>query len=194
VLSGKPARLRRGADLQLVANGLDFVVADNTIVKASTRGPAEIDFLPRGKGQAAAFDRWHIELPGSAHVDERRLVVAKGGRLEAFDADGKLALQARADRVEATLERTREGVRAKQVRGLGNVEITSLGEQSTTVTADRLDFTPGSNRVDVRGNARVKTEGGPRDVRFEHLVFLVTEDGIDLKRASQIKVSGNPSR
>ncbi|MHC4492463.1 MAG: hypothetical protein ACYTDU_12640, partial [Planctomycetota bacterium] len=118
----------------------------------------------------------------------------KGGRLEAFDKDGKLVLKARANRVEATLERTKEGVRARQVRGMGGVEITSFGDRPTTVTADRLDFSPGSNRVDVRGNARAKAEGGPRDVRFEHLVFLVTEDGIDLKRASQIKIRGDSSR
>ncbi|MHC4162419.1 MAG: hypothetical protein ACYSUM_09845 [Planctomycetota bacterium] len=194
VLLGTPARLRRGEDLQLVAEGLDLVVVENAVVAAQTRGSAKLDFLPHGKGQAAAFDRWHVELFGPAHVDERRLTVAKGGRLEAFDKDGKLALKARANRVEATLERTKEGVRARQVRGMGGVEITSFGDRPTTVTADRLDFSPGSNRVDVRGNARAKAEGGPRDVRFEHLVFLVTEDGIDLKRASQIKIRGDSSR
>jgi hypothetical protein len=194
VLRGAPARLRRGEDLQLVAEGLDFVVIKNAVVSAQTRGSATIDFLPRGKGQAAAFDRWHVELSGPARVDERRLIVAKGGRLEAFDKDGKPALRARANRVEATLERTKTGVRVLEVRGLGGVEITSLGDQPTTVTADRLDFLPGSNRVDVRGNARVKGAAGARDVEFEHLVFLVAKDGIDLKRASQIKISGNSSR
>jgi hypothetical protein len=190
-LRGAPARLRRGRDLQLVATGLDVVVLENVVVEARTHGKVTIDFLPRGKGQAAAFDRWHVELFGPAHVDEKRLTVAKGGRLEAFDQDGKLALKGRANRVEATLERTAEGVRVRQVRGLKGVEITSIGDQPTTVTADRLDFSPGTNRVDVRGNAAVKTAGGPRDVRFEHLVFLVTEDGIDLKRASQIRIRGD---
>jgi hypothetical protein len=194
ILRGTPARLRRGEDLLLVATRLDVVVAKNVVVEARTHGKVTIDFLPRGKGQAAAFDRWHVELFGAAHVDEKRLTVAKGGRLEAYDQDGKLALEARANRVEATLERTAEGVLVRQVRGLKGVEITSIGDQPTTVTADRLDFAPGSNRVDVRGNARVKTEGGPGDVRFEHLVFLVTDDGIDLKRASQIKIRGDSSR
>ena len=192
ILSG--ARLRRGEDLQLVAEGIDFVVAGNTIVEAQTRGSAKIDFLPRGKGQAAAFDRWRVELFGPAQVDEKRLTVAKGGRLEAFDTDGKLALKARANRVEATLERTAGGVRARRLRGMGGVEITSVGDQPATVTADRLDFLPGSNRVDVHGNARVQAEGWPREVHFERIVFLVTEDGIDLQRASRIRIKGDKPR
>ncbi|MHC4818624.1 MAG: hypothetical protein ACYTF8_11270, partial [Planctomycetota bacterium] len=194
VLSGAPARLRRGADLQLVAEGFDFKVAKNAVVEASTRGAATVDFLPRGKGQAAAFDRWHVELFGPARVDEKRLTIAKGGRLEAFDTDGKLALKARANRVEATLERTEGGVRARQLRGLGGVEITSVGDQPATVTADRLDFLPGSNRVDVHGHARVQAEGWPREVHFERIVFLVTEDGIDLKRAVRIRIKGDKPR
>jgi len=194
VLSGAPARLRRGADLQLVAEGFDFKVVENAVVEARTRGTATVDFLPRGKGQAAAFDRWHVELLGPAHVDEKRLTIAKGGRLEAFDTNGKLALKARANRVEATLERTEGGVRARQLRGMGGVEITSVGDQPATVTADRLDFLPGSNRVEVHGNARVQAEGWPREVHFERIVFLVTDDGIDLKRASRIRIKGDKPR
>lgn len=193
-LSGSPARLRRGRQLQLVAEAFEFVAAKNTIVKAQTHGKAEIHFLPRDTAKAAAFARWHAELFGPAQVDEKTLTVAKGGHLEAYDKAGTLALEARAGRVEATLVRTGDTVRVEQVRGLRGVEITSLGDQPTRVTAERLDFTPGSNRVDVRGNAAVKTEGETGDVRFEHLVFLVTEGGIDLKRMSRIRIRGDASR
>lgn len=194
VLRGAPSRLRRGRQLQLVAEAFEFVVAENTIVKAQTRGKAKVHFLPRDTAEPAAFARWYAELFGPALVDQKRLTVAKGGRLEAYDQDRKLALTARANRVEATLVRAGDTVRVEQVRGLNGIEITSLADPATTVTADRLAFTPGSNRVDVRGNAEVKTEGEAADVRFEHLVFLVTKDGIDLKRMSRIRIRGGTPR
>jgi hypothetical protein len=58
------------------------------------------------------------------------------------------------------------------------------------VRAERLRFRPGSDEVEILGNGRVEAEGWPRDVAFGRLVFVLVEDGIDLRRASTVEVGG----
>ena len=55
-------------------------------------------------------------------------------------------------------------------------------------TAERLSFRAGAREVRILGNAAVEAKGWPREVRFRELLFTLTADGIDLKRASEIEV------
>jgi len=62
------------------------------------------------------------------------------------------------------------------------------GKEKATVTANQLGFLVGKREVDLRGNARVKARGWTPEATFEHLVFVLTKDGVDLRRASEISV------
>jgi lipopolysaccharide export system protein LptA len=189
-LTGKPALLRRGDELQVAATGFECLIVENEVEEALATGAVAIDFRPRRprETEAAAFAHWRIELDGPAQLRQQRLVAARGGRLRAFDAQGEPGLAARARQVVVTLERTREGLRARALQGGGGVEIERLGKDPAKVTADRLDYRAGSRRVEIHGNARVEARGWPREMRFERVVFVITKDGIDLQRATGIEV------
>jgi hypothetical protein len=90
--------------------------------------------------------------------------------------------------VEILLDLSGKSITAKEIRGSGGVRIEGRGKSAATVTADRLSCVAGTREVRVSGNAHVVAEGWPRDVRFRDLLFALTKDGIDLRRASDIEV------
>jgi len=189
-LAGAPARVVRGTDIHVTAAGFDLQVKDNDITNARSHGAAVIDYRPSKKQKAglASFRRWHIELDGPAVLDGLRLTVADGARLQAFGPKDAPALKASARRVEITLERKDGRVGVQRLEGAGGVVIERLGKDAAKVTAKRLAYGAGTRRVDIYGNAQVEAEGWPREVRFEQVVFRLTKDGIDLERASRVKI------
>ncbi len=56
------------------------------------------------------------------------------------------------------------------------------------MSADRLTYVDGTRRIDMHGGAQVEAKGWRHDIRFERVVFVLTKDGVDLKRASQVEV------
>jgi hypothetical protein len=189
-LLGEPARLRRGDEIALVApKGLTLRLAEGRVAEGSSLGPSTIDYRPVAiDGKApGGFDRWVAELQGPAKFEGDRLVVAAGARLRASEG-GREALVAEAKRVELLLDVAGKAVRMREMLGSRGVRVESLGKEPAVVTADRLSFTAGTREVRVAGDAQVAAAGWPREVRFREVLFALTKDGIDLKRASDIAV------
>lgn len=94
-----------------------------------------------------------------------------------------------ASRVRILLERSKEGKFAPaRIDGDGGVLVQGHGKTPAKVTARRLSYEPGSGRVEMLGRARVVAEGWSSEVTFERVVFVVGEDGVELKRASGVAV------
>jgi len=187
VLTGEPAVVARGDELRVQAPGFDVRLDAGEVVSLTARGEASAEYAPPASDKAP-YRRWRIRLGGPATFRGDELVVEEGGSLEAFDADDKPVLRARAGRVAVTMARKGKGWTAGKIEGGRGVEVESLGEKGAKVTADRLSFAAGSRDVEIFGNARVEAKGWPREVRFEHLLFTLEEKGIDLKKASEIDV------
>jgi len=189
VLRGEPARLRQGDDVAVAAPGFELVWKGDAIQAADTLGAAVVDYTQRGEPdpRLGRFVRWHVELAGPARLRGAMLTVPDGARLEAFDEKG-LSLRAHARRVRLELARAKGGWEPRRLVGERGVKVESLGTRAATVEADRLRYEAGTREVALLGRARVFAEGWPRRVRFRQVVFELTKDGIDLKRASDVEV------
>jgi hypothetical protein len=189
-LLGDPARLRRGEEVSLVApKGLTLTMAGGRVAEGSSLGAATIDYRPVAvEGRTPGdFDLWVAELLGPARFDGDRVVIAAGARLRG-SAGGREALVAEAKRVEILLDVSGKAVRVREIVGSKGVRVESRGKEPAAVTADRLSFAAGTREVRVAGEAQVTAEGWPREVRFREVLFALTKDGIDLKRATDIEV------
>ena len=51
-----------------------------------------------------------------------------------------------------------------------------------------MEFWIGRKELDLRGDARVKAEGWAPEATFQRLIFQLTKDGVDLKRAADISI------
>ncbi len=189
-LLGSPARLRRGEEISLVApKGLSLRMEKGAVVEGSSLGPSMIDYRPTAPadGKDPGFRRWLAELKGPARFDKDRVVVAAGAKLLGWDGE-KDAIVSEAKRVEILLDVSEGKIAGREIRGSGGVRVEGRGTSPTTVTADRLSYVAGTREVRVSGNAHVVADGWPRDVRFRDLLFALTKEGIDLRRASDIEV------
>lgn len=184
-LLGGPARLRRGGEMSLVApKGLTLRIEEGKIVEGSSLGPATIDY----RGQTGGFTRWLADLKGPARFEGDRVVVALGAKLTGFDGERE-ALVGEAKRVELLLDVSGKEITVREIRGSNGVRVEGRGGKApAVVTAAQLSCVAGTREVRVAGDAQVAAEGWPRDVRFRELVFVLTKEGIDLKRASDIEV------
>ena len=188
-LEGAPAVVARGEDLRVSAKGFVLELEGRELAAARSTGPAQVDVKPAA-ARAGDFSRWHIELKGPARLSGDLLVVDAGARIEGFDPKDRPAVRADANRVEVALERGEGGWTARELRAGKGVVVEGLGDRPAKVTAERLAYVPGTRRVDVYGGAEVVAEGWPSKVRFEKVVFVVTKDGVDLRRASGVAVEG----
>ncbi len=189
-LHGEPARLRRGEEISLVApKGLSLRMEKGAVVEGSSLGPSTIDYMPPADpdGKDPGFRRWLAELKGPARFEGDRVVIAAGAKLLAWDGEND-AIAGEAKRVEILLDVKEGAIAAKEIKGSGGVRVEGKGKTPAVVTADRLSYVAGTREVRVSGNARVAAEGWPRDLRFRDLLFALTKDGIDLRRASDIEV------
>ena len=190
-LLGKPAHLRRGEEMDVVAtDGLTMKIEEGRVVEGSSLGPVAIDYRPPPPAEGAASDgfrRWRVELKGPARFDGDRVVVAKGAKLKGSDGE-RDTLFAEAARVEIALDLSGKKVTVKEIAGSGGVRVEGRGKQPAVVTAQRLSYGAGTGEVRVHGDARVVAEGWPREVRFRELLFVLTKDGVDLRRASDVEV------
>ncbi|MDH3591830.1 MAG: LptA/OstA family protein [Planctomycetota bacterium] len=180
-LDGEPATVAQGDDLVVSAKSFSAQLRDDQVVRLETAGAADAYYETR----AGELRRWHIRFRGPALLEGRRLVIDDGADLAAFDAVQSKRLVGRAGRVVVELDAKRKPIGLK---GSGGVTLESLGKRAAKVDAQRLSYTVGSKRVVMRDRARVRAEGWPREVRFGLVVFTVTKDGVDLKRASEIEV------
>ena len=189
VLRGTPAILKRGEGLVIeAAEGFELILKDNEIADATTLGPARIDFIVPDTDEGAVR-RWKIALRGPATLAGAKVLVKKGASLQGYDKDGKLLIDGSVNRVAVELTRDKDGTWApRSFVGDKGVRVVGHGERAATVTAKSLSFVVGTRRVDVRGSARVTAKGWAPEVTFEHVVFTLEEDGVDLKRASRISV------
>ncbi len=189
-LLGAPARLRRGDEISLVApKGLSLRIEEGQVVEGSSLGPSTIDYRPAAApdGKTGGFARWLADLKGPARFEGDRVVVAKGAKLAGFDGE-RDAILGEAQRVEILLDVSGKSVAVKEIRGSKGVRVEGRGKTPAVVTADRLSYAAGTREVRVAGDAQVAAEGWPRDVRFRELLFALTKEGIDLRRASDIEV------
>ena len=174
---GSPAVIKKGKGISLTAEGFDLILADGRLREARSRGPA-----------VAEFEAWHIEVNGPVLFDGK--VVRIRSKTTIVNRETKLS--ATAGRVELFVEEKDGVFGAKRLEAGGGVVVKSQGKTPATVTADGLTYAVGSRRVDVFGSARVQSKGWPANLRFKRVVFLLTDDGIDLKRASDIEVRRKP--
>jgi lipopolysaccharide assembly outer membrane protein LptD (OstA) len=144
------------------------------------------------EAKGPAYALWRISLRGPALFTDGALSVPAGARLAGYrkGAD-KPEVEADAGRVTVVLTRKDGALAAERVTGEGGVSIRSRG---TRVVARRLVYEAGGGDVDAFGDVRVEAADWPREVRFRHVVFRLTEDGIDLRKASDIEVrpAGKP--
>lgn len=189
-LLGDPARLRRGDEMALVApKGLTLRLEEGRVAEGSSLGPSTIDYRPVAVDgrKAGDFDRWIAELNGPARFDGDRVVIAAGAKLRGSEG-GREVLVAEAKRVEILLDVSGRDVQVREITGSRGVRVEGRGKEPAVVTADGMSFAAGTREVRVAGNAQVTAEGWPRDVRFREVLFALTKDGIDLKRATDIEV------
>jgi hypothetical protein len=189
-LLGEPARLRRAEEIALVApKGLTLRLEEGGVVEGSSLGPMTIDYRPpAGKGEAAAgFDSWTAELKGPAKFEGDRIVIPLGARLQGASG-GSARVVAEAGYVVILLDIAAKPVRVNEISGFRGVRVESLGKEPAVVKAERLSFAAGTREVRVAGDAQVTAAGWPREVRFREVLFALTDEGIDLKRASDIEV------
>ncbi len=195
VLLGSPARVERGSGLKVVSEGFDVRILDGRPVSARTHGPATLDFVPeKGKPLPIAgkiqpsFSRWHAVIQGPCEVGGEVVRIPAGARLTAFGASGEEAVSARARSVVLTLRRTPEGLVPLRIEGGRGVEMIRGGRKPATVRAQRFRYEAGSREIDLLGNGSVDGEGWASGVTYERLVFVLHEEGVDLKRASRVAV------
>ncbi len=189
-LLGAPARLHRGEEISLVApKGLSLRIENGRVVEGSSLGPATIDYRPalRENAKARGFRRWLAELKGPARFEGDRVIVALGAKFAGSDGE-RDALVAEAGRVEILLDVSEKAVTVKEITGSKGVRVESRGKEPAVVTANRLSYRALTGEVRVSGDAQVVAQGWPRDVRFRELLFALTKEGIDLRRASDIEV------
>jgi len=195
LLLGGPARLGRGGDLKVQSEGFDLRIVDGRPASARTRGPALLDFVP-GKDRALSiggklspsFSRWHVAIDGPCDVGGEVVRIPAGARLVAFGTKGEEALTARARSVVLTMRRTAEGVVPVRLEGGRGVEMVRLGRKPATVRARRFRYEAGSKEIELLGDGSVEGEGWASGARYERLVFVLHDEGVDLRRASRVAV------
>lgn len=193
VLNGEPALVRRTDELVLRAPGFDLRLVDGNVAEARTRGAAAIEYRPAAdaKTRGPAYARWRIALRGPAVFTDGALSIPAGAQLAGYrKGEEKPDVEADAGHVMIALVRRKGALAAERVTGKGGVTIRSRGAR---VVAQRLVYEAGGGDVDAFGDVRVEARDWPREVRFRHVVFRLTDDGIDLREASDIEVrtSGN---
>jgi hypothetical protein len=62
------------------------------------------------------------------------------------------------------------------------------GKREITTTAEGMSYVVGTRQVHIYGGARVQAEGWSPKLSFERLMFVLTKDGVDLKRASKVEI------
>ncbi|MHC4933029.1 MAG: hypothetical protein ACYTGV_12645 [Planctomycetota bacterium] len=187
LLLGEPAVVRRGDGLRIEAPGFDLTVQDKGIAGARTRGRAAVDFLSR---EAGTLKRWKIRLRGPADfLDKERIVVEAGAEMEGYDEQGRLAVEGHANRAVVELKKTKDtGWQPSRILGSKGVRMQGHGKREITTTAEGMSYVVGTRQVHIYGGARVQAEGWSPKLSFERLMFVLTKDGVDLKRASKVEI------
>jgi len=194
-LAGAPAIVSRGDGMRVEADqGFDLVIKGKELADASSRGPARVLFVVPEE-DTGTVRRWSLRLRGPASFKGSKVTIPSGATLKGFDKDDKLLIEGTVNRVELKLERQKDGswVPASFVGDKG-VRIVGHGKKSATVTARTVTYEVGTKRVNLRGSARVVAEGWSPEVTFEHVVFTLEADGVDLKRASRISIRDRNKR
>ena len=158
------------------------------LAEARTRDAADIEYRPAPDPDAKRPDYalWRIRLRGPAVFADGELRVSAGATLAGFRKGvDKPDVEAEAGRVAVALVRKEGRLAARRLTGSGGITIRSRGAR---VVAERLVYEAGRGDVDAYGDVRVEAEDWPREVRFRHVVFRLTADGIDLLKASDIEV------
>ncbi|MHC4338677.1 MAG: LptA/OstA family protein [Planctomycetota bacterium] len=193
LLLGEPAVVRRGEGLSMEGPGFDLTVRDRGLAGARTRGKATVEFRSE---EAGSLKRWRIRLRGPADfLDEGRIVVEAGAEMEGYDEQGRLAVEGYANRAVVELKRTKEaGWQPARILGSKGVRMQGHGKREITTTAQGMSYAVGEKLVHIHGGARVQGGGWSPELSFERLVFVLTKDGVDLKRASKVEIVEDANR
>jgi len=211
VLRGEPAVLERGADLRVEAPGFSVTVGGlepptaerpearrPRLEEASTLGPATIEVAAAllAEADAAAakdlrgFRRFHIVLAKPATLRGALVETSGAATVTGFGAEEAPLLQGNATRVEIEFDPSAPAGTPAQRRILRMVgyDGVRLEGSGLSATAREMVFEPATGKVVVQGDAHVEGEGWDPTVSFEALEFVLTQDGIDLRRAERVRV------
>ena len=186
---GGAAVVQRGAELRLRAPQIDLRIKDKELASAETLWPATIDLRPTPrKAGGRTFARWSLRLKSGARFLGDRLVVPRGGTFIAYDDKGVRQISGAVGRATVFLKQDKRRWNPTRLLCTKGVKALLHGKDKAEVTARQMEFWIGRKELDLRGDARVKAEGWAPEATFQRLIFQLTKDGVDLKRAAEISI------